>query len=173
VGDLVLEKMRAFLSRLAEGYTEPASLFLLGGSALLMLGSPRTTLDVDYVGDDRRPDDLQRTISRVAHELDIEVEPVPIEEFVPVPAGASERCVFVGQFGALSVYVFDPYTIALSKLDRGFETDLADIVFLIRRGFVDLASLETLALDAIAQAREFDLDPAAIRAHLQALRGRL
>jgi hypothetical protein len=90
MGDLVLERMRAFLSRLAECYTEPASLFLLGGSALLMLGSPRTTLDVDYVGDERRPDDLQRTISRVAHELDIEVEPVPIEEFVPVPAGARE-----------------------------------------------------------------------------------
>lgn len=85
VGDLALEAMHEFLSRLAERYTEPASLYLLGGSALLMLGSPRTTLDVDYLGDDRQLDDFQRTLSRVADELGIEAEPVPIEEFVPVP----------------------------------------------------------------------------------------
>jgi len=85
MGDVVLGTMHEFLSRLAERYTEPVSLYLLGGSALLMLGSPRTTLDVDYVGDDRKLDDFQRTISRVADELGIEVEPVPIEEFVPVP----------------------------------------------------------------------------------------
>jgi hypothetical protein len=71
------------------------------------------------------------------------------------------------------VYVFDPYTIALSQFDRGFEIDLADIVSLIRRGFVDLALLEALARDAVAQARELDLDPTAIRAHLKALRKRL
>jgi hypothetical protein len=73
MGALVLERVQLFLSRLGACYPEAASLSLLGGSALLMLGSPRSTLGGDYVGDDRRPDDLQRTIGCVAAELGTEV----------------------------------------------------------------------------------------------------
>ena len=44
-------KLRAFLRRLGERCPAPARLYLLGGSALCLLGSPRTTLDVDYAVD--------------------------------------------------------------------------------------------------------------------------
>jgi hypothetical protein len=170
---IVVDRIREFLTTLAERHTEPASLFLLGGSALLMLGSGRFTLDIDYVGDDRHLDGFQRTIKQVADEFHIEVEPVPIDEFVPVTEGARDRSLFVGQFGTIRVFAFDPYTIAISKLDRGFEADIEDIVFLIRRGYVDLDRLQALTLDAIDQARGFDLNPAAIRSHLEAVRRRL
>lgn len=46
------DKIYAFLKALGERYPQPATLFLLGGSALCLLGSPRPTLDIDYVGDD-------------------------------------------------------------------------------------------------------------------------
>lgn len=38
--------------------------------------------------------------------------------------------------------MIDPYAMALGKLDRGFPTDLADIVFLVRRDLVNLTELE-------------------------------
>ena len=40
--------LRLFLQRLGARYPRPATLYLLGGSALCLLGSPRVTLDVDY-----------------------------------------------------------------------------------------------------------------------------
>ncbi len=38
-------------------------IILLGGSALIMLGMPRSTLDVDYLGDDLVHDDFQRIVA--------------------------------------------------------------------------------------------------------------
>ncbi len=79
----------------------------------------------------------------------------------------------MGQFGAIAVYVFDPYTIALSKLDRDLIRTLKTLSFLISRGYVRLEQLEAMALTALERAREFDLDPVAVRAHLQAVREQL
>ena len=43
--------LNEFLTRLGERYSNPATLYLLGGSALLLLGNPRQTLDIDYTTD--------------------------------------------------------------------------------------------------------------------------
>jgi hypothetical protein len=166
-------RINAFLQALGKRYPRPATLFLLGGSALCLLGSSRPTLDIDYVGDDLKQDDLQRAMAQVAHDMQIEVEAIPIAQFVPRPAGAQERSVSVGQFGKIEVYVFDPYTIALSKIDRGFDTDIEDVVFLIRRNLITFEQLETIVLAALERANEFDLNPATARAHLQVVRNQL
>lgn len=66
--------------------------------------------------------------------------------------------------------VFDPYSIALSKLDRGFDSDIEDITFLFRHGFVDPGLLGSMVDDAAASAVEYDLDPAQMRARLKLAR---
>ena len=78
-----------------------------------MLGSPRLTIDIDFIGDD-----------------------VHLERFVPLPEGNEERVIRIGQFGNLEVFVVDPHSIALSKLDRGLDTDFDDLVFLIQNNHV-------------------------------------
>ena len=40
----------SLLTKVGENYTTPATLVLLGGSALCLLGSERPTFDIDYVG---------------------------------------------------------------------------------------------------------------------------
>ena len=160
----------AFLAAVGER-CEPASmLFLLGGGALELLGGARSTLDLDYVGDDLKPNNLQQLMAQIADEMHIELEAVPIAEFVPLPTDAHKRAILVGQFGHLTVYIFDPYTIALSKLDRGFDTDLEDIIFLVQRQLISVDQLASIVEAAASQAYQFDLDPAAMRRHLQVLR---
>jgi hypothetical protein len=98
----------------------PASrLVLVGGSALSLLGSPRPTVDIDFIGDDVHPEPLHQTILQIAEELDIDAEPVPLDKFIPLPQGSEGRIIRVGQFGNLEIFIADPYSIALSKLDRG------------------------------------------------------
>ena len=147
-------------------------LVLVGGSALALLGSPRLTIDIDFVGDDVKPNKVHRTIMQIAKELNIDVEPVPIERFIPLPPGSDKRQIHIGQFGNLDVYVADPYSIALSKLDRGFDTDLDDIAFLIQHNYIVLEELERLTKNALAHARKFDFSPE-ILDHLQELISRL
>lgn len=170
---LAEETILAFLVELGRRYPRSSELLLLGGSALCLLGSSRPTLDIDYVGDDLSKTELQQTIDQVAKEMGIEVEAVPIAGFVPLPEDNVERRVPVGQFDAIEVFVLDPYTIALSKIDRGFDTDIEDVIFLIRREFVQLEKLESLVRIAIKRAGEFSLSPSEMRNHLQAVRDQL
>jgi len=65
------------------------------------------------------------------------------------------------------VFVFDPYSIALSKLDRGFDSDLEDVAFLLRQEWIDAETLETMITDATTLAAAFDLNPDDMRVRLE------
>ena len=173
MAEITVDRVRMFLTEVGQQYQQPALLLLLGGSALCLLGSTRATLDIDYVGHDLHKDDLQKVIDQVAEKMQLDVEAVPIDEFVPLPEDAQARRLPFGEFGAIEVSILDPYTIALSKLDRGFDTDLEDVLFLLRQGLVQVGQLERVVETAITRAQEFDLAPPAISAHLQAVRDQL
>jgi len=165
-------EIQSILQTLGERVPRPSHLVLVGGSALALLGSPRLTIDIDFVGDDVHPNELHQSIMQIAKELKIHVEPVPLERFIPLLEGSDKRSIRIGQFGNLEVYVADPYSIALSKLDRGFDTDLDDIVFLVQHNLVVLEELERITKNALPRAGKFDLNPE-ILAHLQELKSRL
>ena len=165
-------EIRNILRSLGERVPSGSKLVLVGGSALALLGSPRPTIDIDFVGDDIHPSELHQTIMQVGKELKLYFEPVPIEHFVPLPKGSEERNIHIGQFGNLDVSVADPYAIALSKVDRGFDTDLDDIVFLVQQNYVILDELKRIMQNALSQAGKFDFHPE-INVHLQELKKRL
>ena len=139
---------------------------------LALLGSPRLTIDIDFVGDDIHPSRLHVIIMRVAKELQVYAEPVAIERFIPLPEGSHDRNIRIGQFGNLEVFVTDPYSIALSKLERGFDTDFDDLVFLVQHGLVSLEELERVTREALPLARKFDMNSTEILDHLQELKTR-
>lgn len=167
------KQIHTFLTKLGERYPHPAQLVLLGGSALCLLGSPRPTVDIDYVGDDLKKNELQKTMEELASEMGLDVEAVPIDRFIPLPADGHKRNLYVNKFRKIEVSILDPYGIALSKLDRGFDTDIDDIVFLIQQGLVEMDNLEQIMQDALPNARKFDIDPSELRAHLQEVKNRL
>jgi hypothetical protein len=71
--NLTVEIILVFLEKLGQRYRKTARLVLLGGSALCLLGNQRPTLDIDYLGDDLRKDEFQRTIDQVAAKLHLDV----------------------------------------------------------------------------------------------------
>jgi hypothetical protein len=166
-------EIQTILRLLGERVPPSSRLLLVGGSALALLGSPRLTIDIDFIGDDVSPSPLDSVIMQAAKELKIYVEPIAIERFIPVPEGSDKRMIRIGQFGNLEVYVADPYSIALTKLERGFDTDFDDLVFLVNRGLINIEELERITQKALIRAREFDMDAAETLAHLQELKDRL
>lgn len=151
----------------------PASrLILIGGSALSLLGSPRPTIDIDFIGDDIHPEPLHQTILRIAEELEVDAEPVPLDKFIPLPQGNEERTIRIGSFGNLEIFIADPYSIALSKPDRGADPDYDDLVFLVQHNHVDMNEFEHMVQEALPHARQFDFN-ADILKHLQELKNRL
>ncbi len=135
-------------------------LFLIGGGALCLLGNPRRTMDIDFsLTISETTQALFGAMMTVADNMRIELEVITIEDFMPVPADASLRHQFIGQFGPIEVYIFDPYTIALSKLARGLETDIQDVLFLLENELIELEQLVILVEEAIPIAWEYDVDP--------------
>ncbi len=166
------EKLHSILTALGEQVPPVSRVYLIGGSALTLLGSLRQSLDVDFVGDDIQPSELLRTIMDKAREMKLQVDVVPLDRFIPLPDGNEQRNIHIGQFGHLDVNVIDPYSIALSKLDRGLFTDFDDIIFLIKNDYIILEEFLQTTKNAISKAGKFDLHPDILE-HLQELQSRL
>jgi hypothetical protein len=65
---------------------------------------------------------------------------------------------------------FDPYSQALSKLQRGFELDLADVESMVRAGQVEPAMLLSLFDEVEPDLFRFPaVDPATLRAAVESL----
>jgi hypothetical protein len=164
----------SFLQRLGERWEAPCTLYLLGGGALCLLGNPRETRDLDYAVE-VAPEilsEFQETASRLAVAMQLDLEEVPLGEFVPLPPEADQRTRFVGRFGQLDVYIFDPYSIALSKIARGFESDLDDVMFLLQEGLIQVSELEKYFWAILPEAVKFDIDPREFRQYYEEIRAR-
>jgi len=98
---------------------------------------------------------------------------VPIAKFIPLPPQAGERRRLFGRFGQLDVYIFDPYTIALSKIARGFEADIEDVVFLLRSGVIEFSELERLFGAILPKAPQADIDRKEFRTYFEEVRRRV
>ena len=87
---------------------------------------------------------MLRAMLALKESLNLNVEIVSPAHFVPALPGWRDRCQFVEQLGQLAVHHFDPYTQALSKLERGHDRDTADVQALVREGIVDPGRLRAL-----------------------------
>ena len=166
---VTLVALQNFLQRLGERFPQPATIYLLGGSALCLLGSPRETLDVDY-GLEADSPGLQTVLNQLALELKLDLEAVALAEFIPLPPEPERRHRLIGRFGQVDVYIFDLYSIALSKIARGFESDLEDVQFLLAKGFIHWQELESHFENVLPRAASADIDPKEFKAYFDALR---
>jgi hypothetical protein len=87
------ESLALFLVRLGEICRQPVRLYLVGGSALRLLGSPRETLDVDYMTEatPEATQELRAAMTQLASEMHLDLEEVPMADFTPLPPQANER----------------------------------------------------------------------------------
>jgi hypothetical protein len=133
------DRIELFLKNLGDRFRRPARIYLVGGTTLVFEGLRRQTLDIDLALDVAPADhsDLLQAIRELKDTLSINVEEASPGDFIPLPSGYENRHVFVARFGLLDVLHFDPYSTALSKIERGREQDLADVLSLLRAGRLD------------------------------------
>lgn len=115
---------------------QETTLYLTGGATAVIEGWRASTIDVD-LRLEPDSDELLRRISTVKDELGVNVELASPPDFIPELPGWRERSPFVFQEGTVTVRHFDPYSQALSKIERGFAQDLEDVASMVRSGLVD------------------------------------
>ena len=147
------DQLTGFLTRLGERFPHPAAIYIFGGSAILWLGGQRHTGDIDFTAAPSSAA-LREAIAQTATELDLDLEESSPAEFMPLPTGAETRHELIGTFGQIRAYLFDPYSMAVMKIDRAFETDMEDVAFLVAAGRIDLSALERYVEDVATRYDE-------------------
>lgn len=147
--DATAERVRDLLVALGRSATAGDRLYLTGGASAVLVGWRASTHDVD-VSIEGDEDTLLRAISQLKDKLDVNVELASPLDFLPATPDWRERSVHVGRFGALDVYHIAFALQALSKLQRGFDGDRADVEQMLSRGLTSADEIAG-ALTSIAE----------------------
>jgi hypothetical protein len=118
----------------------PLQVYLVGGATAVVEGWRQATIDIDLALGPGH-DAVLRAIPAIKEALDVNVELASPEDFIPVKPGWQERSPFVAQEGKVTFRHFDLYAQALAKIERGHETDRADVAQLLSRQLVDRVRL--------------------------------
>jgi hypothetical protein len=166
-----------FLERLGKCYRHPGTLYLVGGTSLLLVARKESTFDIDVqfdVASDHLTEFI-RCLRQVSRELGFPVEQASPDQFIPLPAGFENRRQFIGRYGSLDVFHFDFYSVALAKIHRGNEKDYADVVSMISTGLIDLQQLESYLEQILPSYEDFspNADSAIFRRKFALLKAKL
>jgi hypothetical protein len=136
-------RIRDFMRRLGEAVSRNTRIYLTGGATSVLFGWRATTLDVDMKMVPES-DEAFRAIPRLKEELRLNVELASPEQFIPPLPGWEPRSPFICREGRVDWHHYDPYSQALSKIERDHDRDRADVAEMLRRGLVEPAELRRL-----------------------------
>jgi hypothetical protein len=165
-------RLQVLLESLGREFRRPARLFLSGGEGLVWRGLRAATRDVDitYEVDPAYHAAWMGCLVALKERLRLSIEEAGPGDFIPLPPGHEARASSVGRFGTVDVLLFDPYSVALSKLDRGHARDIEDVRSLLKAGVLDPGELRRLfeAVQPAYATRSLKSDPARFRRGLEA-----
>ena len=93
------------------------------------------TVDVDLKADPE-PAGFFEAIAVLKDELEVNIELASPDDFIPPLPNWRERSLFIARHGLLDFYHYDPYSQALSKLERGHARDLTDVDAMLQSGLI-------------------------------------
>ena len=131
--------MRAFGARA----TQDACVYFTGGTTAVLMGWRDTTIDIDMRFTPEL-DELFRALPALKEELQINIELASPSDFIPHLPGWEERCEYIGREGKVTFYHYDPYSQALSKIERGHSQDLKDVEAMLQKGLLERQKLLSL-----------------------------
>ena len=144
-------------------------MYLTGGATAVLEGWRESTVDIDVRFDPESDAGLHR-IAELKEELAVNVELASPLDFLPALPGWQGRSRFRFREGNLEVFDFDPYSQALSKLERGFELDLQDVREMVDSGLVEPQRLLDLFGKVESELHRFPaVDPSGLRSAVESL----
>jgi hypothetical protein len=136
------QKVRQFMEALGLRCRGPGRVYLTGGGTAVLIGWRSTTIDIDLKMSPE-PEGAFEALAVIKDELDVNVELAAPDEFIPPAPGWIDRSLYIGRYGLVDFFHYDPVGQVLAKIERGHARDLADAHELVARGLAPLQELET------------------------------
>lgn len=141
-----IEPWSSFLQDLDDGLSEQTTLYCMGGFVVVQAyGLERATADIDVLsvlpyGSASRLQERAGKHSALCARHGIYLDVVTVAS-VPEGYESRLRSLHAGCWKNLRLFVLEAHDLALSKLERNFERDRADVEYLARRGFLNASIL--------------------------------
>ncbi|MEN9991243.1 MAG: hypothetical protein RLZZ224_945 [Verrucomicrobiota bacterium] len=133
---LDINRLHTFMAAMAQHTKGVGCIYFTGGATALLHGWRPMTVDVDMKADPE-PAGYFEAIATLKDALSLNVELASPSDFIPELPEWRERCLFIARHGQIDFYHYDPYSQALSKLERGHSRDLADVEAMLRDRLID------------------------------------
>lgn len=158
-----IARLNDFMSAMGRKTKGSGRIYFTGGATALLHGWRAMTVDVDIKADPE-PSGFFESIAIIKNELSLNIELASPPDFIPELPNWRERSLFIARHGRLGFYHYDPYSQALSKLERGHARDLADVEAMCHDGLILKNHLFELFLQIEAELIRYpSLDPASFR----------
>ncbi len=133
--ELTRDALRELMRELARSAPagESFRVYIVGGGTAVLAGWRAATIDADLYAD---RDEVFRDVQAIKDRLQLNIEFVRPEQFVPPLAGTDERHLFIDRVGSIDFFHYGPCAQLLSKIVRGFRKDLLDAEQFLRSGMV-------------------------------------
>ncbi|MGI8811651.1 MAG: DUF6036 family nucleotidyltransferase [Pyrinomonadaceae bacterium] len=122
---------------------QQARVYFTGGVTAVLMGWRDMTIDIDLRFDPEL-DELYRALPILKERLEINIELAAPSDFIPPLPGWEARSLHIAREGRLDFYHYDPYSQALSKIERGHTQDLGDVDAMMREGLCSRLKLLSL-----------------------------
>ncbi|MEI6606225.1 MAG: DUF6036 family nucleotidyltransferase [Verrucomicrobiota bacterium] len=130
-----IKKLETLMAALGRRVKSSGRIYLTGGATALLHGWRPMTVDVDLKADPE-PAGFFEAIAVLKDELEVNIELASPDDFIPPLPNWRERSLFIARHGLLDFYHYDPYSQALSKLERGHARDLTDVDAMLQSGLI-------------------------------------
>lgn len=158
-----IARLNDFMAAMGRKIKGTGRIYLTGGATALLHGWRPMTVDVDIKADPE-PSGFFESIAAIKNELSLNIELASPSDFIPELPNWRERSLFIARHGLLDFYHYDPYSQALSKLERGHTRDMADVEAMLRDGLIRKGPLRALFLDIEPMLIRYpSLDPLSFR----------
>ena len=143
-----LDKARLLklIRELGKKLNSPGRIYLTGGATALLHGWREMTIDLDLKASPEPPR-FYEVIQELKNTQEANIELASPDQFLPPLPEWQSRSLFIAQFGKTDFYHYDPYSQALSKIERNHPRDQYDVRCFLRDGLVHLTRLRELFLE--------------------------
>jgi hypothetical protein len=159
--------LAAFLNRLAAAFDRPGRLYLVGETTQVFEGwrawTERLHFAAEVAPDARAAFDA--AVRSLQAEMGIEVLEESPADVIPLPEGHDRRARPARSLGALQVYHFDPYSVALRLIARGDEPDYHTVLAFLEHDWLSVDEMESLLANVLPRftSQTIQQDPAEFR----------
>lgn len=129
-----------FMRLLGRHAHKPCRIYFTGGTTAVLIGWRESTVDIDLKIEPEL-DEIFRELPKIKEQLDLNIELAAPSDFIPPLPGWQERSRFICDEGKISFFHYDPYSQALSKIERRHEQDLLDVKSMLDEGLIDKSKL--------------------------------